>query len=125
MRYELGDKVEITACWKPITQGDYWQRFSYLPSKTLEEHLMTDDMAGTTFTVARFIKTPCSMQGYIVGKRRLRVTYDLEYLTEREYIEDGIEVVDYIEQDFYLVATGMNCIRKVSFEDIRFLAQGV
>lgn len=123
MKYELGDKVSILKHWKRITVEEFLKGTYYIPNNlSLEDHLMSDGMAGDSFKVKKYINIPINETGIIVGKRKIKTEYDLEYITQQEYTSDGIQQVDYKQEEIYLVATRMNCLRKVSFEDIRFIS---
>lgn len=118
MKYELGDKVLIKKHWqrKGATEQLKLQGIS-----DLEKHLMSDDMAGDYVQIDKYKKESIREIGYICGIREFKTSYKLEYIFEEPYVKDGIQQMDYQTEKVYLVATRMNSLRRVSFEDIEFI----
>ena len=127
MKLELGDPVTIKKCWIPADRDKQIEAQGINPYK-LEEYLRTDEMAGDTVSINKFEKKIVDETGIIVGQRKIKTIYRLWHCYEDEY-ETGMGImpeVDIICQEsaeyetVYLVATRMNCIRKVSFEDMTY-----
>lgn len=120
MRYELGDKVRIKKHWK---RQDREEQLEKLGISNLETHLMSDDMAGDYVHIDKYKKELIRESGYICGIREFKTSYDLEYIFEEPYVKDGIQQMDYQTEKVYLVATKMNTLRRVSFEDIEYMRE--
>ena len=118
MKYELGDKVRIKKNWK---RQDREEQLEKLGISDLETHLMSDDMAGDYVHIDKYKKELIRESGYICGIREFKTSYKLEYISEEPYVKDGIRQIDYQTEKVYLVATRMNGLRRVSFEDIEFI----
>lgn len=128
MKYELGDKVRIRNHWKKVDQYEYLKNKGI---KDLEEYLRSDEMQGVSVEIDRFQKYPIDEIGYIVGVREIKVSYGLTHCQEDSYGTewgmapgiDEIRIDDHLDkfEKIYLVATRMNCLRRVSFEDIEFI----
>lgn len=118
MKYELGDKVRINKYWK------LQNRDEQLKSRGIEDldsYLMSDDLAGDYLHIKKYKKENIEEIGYVCGVRFLKVSYDLEYICDEPHTKDGIQQIDYQSEQVYLVATKMNTLRRVSFEDIEFI----
>lgn len=72
MKYELGDKVRIKKYWKRQNQTERLQKMGI---SDLEEHLMSDEMAGDYIHLDKFRKEPIERVGYICGMREFKVNY--------------------------------------------------
>ena len=120
MKYELGDKVLIKKHWqrKGATEQLKLQGIS-----DLEKHLMSDDMAGDYVRIDKYKKESIREVGFICGIREFKTSYDLEYIFEEPYVKDGIQQMNYQTEKVYLVATKMNTLRRVSFEDIEYMRE--
>lgn len=126
MKYELGDRVRIKKHWKRRDQSDQLKK---LCIDDLETYLRSDDMAGDTLWLDKYHKNTIDETGLIVGIRAIKVRYSLWHDYQDSY-ETGMGMmpkVDTIGQEsaeyekVYLVATRMNCLRRVSFEDIEYV----
>lgn len=114
-KYELGTKVKIKKHWKHQNRDE---QLNVLGIPDLENHLMSDDMAGNYIHIDKYKNTDIDETGYICGVRFLKVSYDLQYICDEPYVKDRIQQMDYQSEKIYLVATKMNTLRRVSFEDI-------
>lgn len=130
MKYELGDKVRITQCWKNANFQEQAIAKGITGEDALKEYLESDEMAGTTLSFDKHRKYPIDETGIIVGIRKIKTRYGLWHVYQDSF-DTGMGImpeVDRIEQEsatyerIYLVATRMNCLRKVSFEDIVFIS---
>lgn len=126
MRYELGDKVRIKKYWRQISQSGQLKSYGI---DDLEQHLRSQDMQGDTMWFDKFIKVETNEIGLIVGERTIKIRYSLWHDWQDAY-DTGMGTmpeIDKISQEsaefkkVYLVATRMNCIRRVSFEDIQYI----
>ena len=115
MKYELGEKVRINKHWKRQHRA---KQLKNRGIEDLESYLMSDDVAGDYLNIKKYEKENIEEFGYICGMRFLKVSYDLQYICDEPYIKDGIQQLDYKSEQVYLVATKMNTLRRVSFEDI-------
>ena len=115
MKYELGEKVRINKHWKRQNREEQLKNRGI---EDLESYLMSDDVAGDYLNIKKYEKENIEEFGYICGMRFLKVSYDLQYICDEPYIKDGIQQLDYKSEQVYLVATKMNTLRRVSFEDI-------
>ena len=120
MKYELGDKVRINYHWKKQSQTEQLEKMGITK---LEDHLMSDEMAGDYIHLDKFKKEPIEEVGYICGIREFKTGYDLMFLTDEPYTGDGIRQTGEQLSKTYLVATRMNCLRRVSFEDIEYIGR--
>lgn len=121
MKYELGDKVRIRAHWR---KADYSSQLENKGIKDLEEHLVSDDMAGDYIRLRKNEKVAIDEVGLVVGTRQIKTEYDLmlEYdAWDGPLSEPYIYQIDSKHERVYLVATRMNCMRRVSFEDIEYV----
>lgn len=133
MRYELGDKVKIKAHWRKANYSKQLEdRGIEFYENSLEDYLGSDDMAGDYIRLLKHEKVNIDEIGLIVGTRQIKTEYDL-MMEYHGYVGDGrYNELDepYIYQEnskhekIYLVATRMNCLRKVSFEDIEYIYEG-
>lgn len=114
-KYELGTKVRIKKHWKHQNRDE---QLNALGISDLENHLMSDDMAGDYIHIDKYKNTDIDETGYICGIRFLKVSYDLQYVCDEPYVKDSIQQMDYQSEKIYLVATKMNTLRRVSFENI-------
>lgn len=122
--YELGDRVRIDLHWKRKNQAEQI-REKGLP-EDLENYLKSDDMVGDSVEFDKYQKEPIDEVGYIVGSREIKVRYSLMNVSDDSYDmppTDEIRQVSDRYEKIYLVATRMNCIRKVSVENITFLGR--
>lgn len=128
MKYELGDKVKISKCWKPADFCEQVEKMGIEVIK-LDEYLRSDEMAGDTLEFEKNEKVPTVENGIIVGVRQIKTKYRIWHLYQESIDTDfgSTPEIDRIEQEsaeyekVYLVATNLTCIRKVSFEDIQFI----
>ena len=120
MKYELGDRVRIKKHWKKQSQTEQLERMGI---SDLEGHLMSDEMAGDSMHLDKFKKEPIDEVGTICGIREFKTSYDLMYEFDHPYIKDGIRQINEHLSKTYLVATRMNCLRRVSFEDIEYIGR--
>ena len=118
MKYELGEKVRINKHWKRQNREEQLKNRGI---EDLESYLMSDDVAGDYLNIIKYEKEKIEEFGYICGIRFLKVSYDLQYICDEPYIKDGIQQLDYKSEQVYLVATKMNTLRRVSFEDIEHI----
>lgn len=121
MKYELGDKVRITNHWKRQNREKQLEKMGI---SELEDYLMSDEMQGDSIHLDKFKKEPIDEVGFICGMREFKTSYDLMYEFDNPYIKDGIRQIKEHLSKTYLVATRMNCLRRVSFEDIEFIGNG-
>ena len=118
MKHELGDKVFITKHWRKQSRDN---QLKNLGITSLCDYVRSDDMAGDVVKLKKYAKEPINETGYIVGLRDLKVNYTLMYVCEESDLMPDVDEIRQVGADYeriYLVATRMNCIRKVSFEDI-------
>nr|WP_321303386.1 hypothetical protein [uncultured Trichococcus sp.] len=118
MKYELGDKVRINHYWKRQSQTEQLEK---LGVSDLEDHLMSDEMAGDSMRLDKYKKEPIEEVGYICGAREFKVNYSVTYVFDEGTLDVGIRQTDEKTVKAYLVATRMNCLRRVSFEDIEYI----
>ena len=118
MKYELGDKVRINYHWKKQSQTEQLEKMGITK---LEDHLMSDEMAGDYIHLDKFKREPIEEIGYICGMREFKINYGLTYAFDEPHVGDGIRQMDEEYTKTYLVATRMNCLRRVSFEDIEYI----
>ena len=118
MKYELGDRVQINSHWKRQSQTEQLEGMGI---SDLEDYLMSDEMAGDSIHLDKFKKEPIEEVGYICGIREFKTSYDLMYEFDNPYLKDGIRQTGEKLTKTYLVATRMNCLRRVSFEDIEYI----
>lgn len=117
MKYELGDKVRINYHWKRQNQTEQLER---LGISDLEDYLMYDEMIGDYIHLDKFTKVPIEEVGYICGMREFKVNYGVTYVFDEGHLDVGVRQMDEKYVKAYLVATRMNCLRRVSFEDIEY-----
>ena len=120
MKYELGDRVRIKKHWKKQSQTEQLEKMGITE---LEDHLMSDGMAGDSIHLDKFKKEPSEEVGFICGIREFKTCYDLMYVIDEPYRSDGIRQTGEKFTKTYLVATRMNCLRRVSFEDIEYIGR--
>lgn len=118
MKFELGELVRIKKHWK---RQDITKQLELKGITDLENHLMSDDMAGDFVHIDKYKNVDIDETGFICGMRYLKTSYDMQYICDEPYIKDGIQQMDYQTRKIYLVATKMNCIRQVSVTDIENL----
>lgn len=120
LKYELGDFVEISKRWQKQDYPVYFETeedfFDYCEKNNFDE--------GIPITIMRKINH--SEKGFICGKRNgIKTSHMLDW---SEGVDVGIGIAgrgfhiygqEY--EDVYLVATRMNCIYRVSKEDIRLI----
>lgn len=128
MKYELGDRVKISKHWKKVDQSEQLtkQGINYLG-----EYLRSEEMQGDSVEIDRLQKFPIEEVGLIVGVREIKVRYGLTHCWEDSYDTgvgmmpevDEIRIDEHLDkfEKIYLVATRMNCLRRVSFEDIEYI----
>lgn len=126
MKFELGDKVNIKSYWKKKDRDRQLERQGITD---LEKHLMSDEMAGGTLWINKYEIEPVDEVGYVVGIRSLKTSYTLSYVVE-DSLDVGVGIMpgyegvrqqDAFSRKVYLVATKMNCIRRVNFEDMTYI----
>lgn len=120
MKYELGDRVRIKKHWKKQSQTEQLEKMGITE---LEDHLMSDEMAGIYIDLDKYKKEPIEEVGYICGIREFKTSYDLMFVSDEPYRSDGVRQVQERLSKTYLVATRMNCLRRVSFEDIEYIGR--
>lgn len=120
MKYELGDKVRIKNHWKRQSQTEQLERMGI---SDLEDHLMSDEMVGDSIHLDKFTKVPIEEVGYICGIREFKVNYGVTYVFDEGHLDVGIRQTDEKHVKAYLVATRMNGLRRVSFEDIEYIGR--
>ena len=120
MKYELGDKVRINYHWKRQNQTEQLERMGI---SDLEDYLMSDEMIGGYIHLDKFTKVPIEEVGYICGMREFKVNYGVTYVFDEGHLDVGIRQMDEKSVKAYLVATRMNCLRRVSFEDIEYIGR--
>ena len=120
MRYELGDYVKINKRWMKQEYPAIFENdkdfFEYCEKNNHDE--------GIPITIMK--KVEHIEQGFICGKRNQIKTFHV--LDWSEGVDVGIGIANHgfythseIYEDVYLVATRMNCIYRVSKEDIQLL----
>jgi hypothetical protein len=117
MKYELGDYVKINKRWKNVdddlipgfeTTDEF---FNYVEAKGIDG-----------IDCVKLRKITCDEKGYICGFRKgIKQSHVLDVETSDEYRADYFYLRDQEYIDVYLVATRMNCIYKVSKEDITLI----
>ncbi|GAA3722975.1 hypothetical protein GCM10022378_11290 [Salinicoccus jeotgali] len=123
MKFEIGDYVEISKRWTkpkrgvPVFEG---QKDFY---EWCEKHNDDDSMV----EIKKLEKVTAKEKGVICGFRNnVKTDYTLSYEegvdTGFGIAGEGIHQIDSKHIDVYLVATRMNCIRRVSKEDIQLIA---
>lgn len=120
MKYELGDKVRINYHWKRQNQTEQLERMGI---SDLEDYLMSDEVVGDCIHLDKFKKEPIEEVGYICGMREFKVNYGVTYVFDEGHLDVGIRQMDEKNVKAYLVATRMNCLRRVSFEDIEYIGR--
>ena len=120
MKYESGDRVRIKKHWKKQSQTEQLDKMGITE---LEDHLMSDEMAGEYIRLDKYKKEPIEEVGYICGIREFKTSYDLMFVSDEPYRSDGVRQVQEQLSKTYLVATRMNCLRRVSFEDIEYIGR--
>lgn len=120
MKYELGDKVRINYHWKRQNQTEQLERMGI---SDLEDYLMSDEMVGDCMHLDKFKKESIEEVGYICGMREFKVNYGVTYVFDEGHLDVGIRQMDEKSVKAYLVATRMNCLRRVSFEDIEYIGR--
>lgn len=129
MKYELGDKVKIKQYWKRANFRDQLEKMGFDNQEELETHLRSEEMVGDTVSFAKHVKVPVNEEGIVIGIRQVKTEYRIWHFYQEPF-ETGMGMmpeIDRIEQEsadyekVYLVATRMDCLRKVSFEDIQFV----
>lgn len=126
MKFELGDKVKIKKHWRQIGLSGQVKSYGI---DDLEQHLRSDDMQGDSMWFDKFIKSGIDEVGLIVGERTIKIRYSLWHDWQDAYATGmgTMPEVDKVSQEsaefkkVYLVATRMNCLRRVSFEDIQYI----
>lgn len=118
MKYELGDKVRIKKHWKRQSQQEQIEKMGI---QKLEDYLMSDEMAGDFVHFDKFKKEAIEEVGFICGMREFKTSYNLMFITDDPYMSDSVQQMDEQYSKTYLVATRMNCLRRVSFEDIEYI----
>ena len=121
MKYELGDRVRIKKHWKKQSQTEQLEKMGITE---LEDHLMSDEMAGEYIHLDKFKKEPIEEVGYICGIREFKTSYDLMFISDDPYVKDRVRQIEEQLTKTYLVATRMNGLRRVSFEDIEYIGNG-
>lgn len=132
MKYELGDKVKIKQHWKRANYIDQLLKMGFDSQEELETHLRSEEMAGDAVSFVKHVKVPVNEVGIVIGVRRIKTEYRIWHLYQEPF-NTGMGMmpeIDRIEQEsaeyekVYLVSTRMDCLRKVSFEDIQFIGLG-
>ena len=120
MKYELGDKVRISACYKRQLLSEQLKDDGI--ETDLEEYLETDDMAGDCYTFIKYDRENIDETGYIVGMRTIKISADLTYSNgDNPFEREGVYQESEKYKKFYLVATRMNMFRYVDFDDIEYI----
>ncbi len=121
MKFELGDKVRINQYWKRTPLPHDFVDF-------LKEN--SDELVGIGVKYSKYKKTSIKEVGIIVGKRQQKISTTLSWEFEEgiDYAYfgkgpdfEGVRQLDSEHIEIYLVATRMNCLRRVSFEDIEYV----
>lgn len=95
----------------------------------LDDYLGSDDMAGDTVEIKKYQKETIEEVGFVAGIRSFKHSYELMHVFEDAF-ETGMGMMPEVNEvrqvsseheRVYLVATRMNCLRKVSFEDIEYI----
>ena len=112
MKYELGDKVRISAYWKKVD------------TKKMDElaDAEYDEETEENVKLNRIEKRYCNEVGYVCGLRNVVET--VEYGFGEDYDFDALHWLNGTEtlRQVYLVATRMNGFRRVSKEDMVFIS---
>lgn len=118
MKFELGDVVEISKRWKAAERTV--PRFEY--PKDFEEYCDEINNDEYMIDIQKMEKVFETDIGVICGHRHsMKTDYTLS-LEDDGYSAGDIVQIDSNHVPVYLVATRMNCIYKVSKEDIKFIA---
>lgn len=125
MKYELGDKVRIKAHWRKANYSKQLEDKGIgFFEDSLKHYLDSDEMVGDHVNLKKFEKAEIDETGLIVGTRQIKTEYNLmlEYdAWDGPLSEPYIYQEDSKHERVYLVATRMNCLRRVSFEDIEYI----
>lgn len=120
LRYELGDYVKINKRWQKQSYPRIFEGeddfFKYCDESGHDD--------GLPITIMKKIEH--IEQGFICGVRRgIKVFHCLDWSEGIDvgigFAGQGFYTHDEIYEDMYLVATRMNCIYRVSKEDIKLL----
>ena len=120
MKYELGDRVRIKKHWKKQSQTEQLEKMGITE---IEDHLMSDEMAGDYIHLDKFKKEVIEEVGFICGIREFKTSYDLMFISDDPYVKDRVRQIEEQLAKTYLVATRMNGLRRVSFEDIEYIGR--
>lgn len=118
MKFELGDAVEISKRWQAVEitvpSFEGVQDFEeYCKERNIDEYIID---------IKKMKKIFETDVGVICGYRHsMKTDYTLS-LEDDGYSAGEIVQIDSKHVPVYLVATRMNCIYKVSKEDIKFIA---
>lgn len=121
MKYELGDKVKIKACYKRQNLIEQMKKDGV--EQDLESYLFSDEMAGSYYKFIKYRRKEIKEEGYICGIRTIKIEADLMAQHEDEIYWESARVYqeDFKMKKLYLVATQMNVIRYVDFNDIQYI----
>lgn len=117
MKYELGDVVRISKRWKAVEITVP----SFEDVKGFEEYCNERNNDEYMIDIKKMKKVLETDVGVICGHRHSMKT-DYTLSLEDDGYSSGVVQIDSKHVPVYLVATRMNCIYKVSKEDIKFIA---
>lgn len=121
MKYELGDKVRIKACYKRQKIAEQMEQDGI--EQDIDDYLFSEAMEGVSYNFIKYKREETNEEGYICGTRTIKIEADLMAQHEGEvyWADDRIYQEDYKMKKFYIVATRMNIIRYVDFDDIQYI----
>lgn len=121
MKYELGDLVKIKAHYKRQNLSKQMQQEGI--GQDIESYLFSDDMAGDYYRFIKYKREELDERGYVCGTRTIKIEADLSAQHEDETYWGSARVYqeDFKMKKFYLIATNMNTIRYVDFNDIQYI----
>ena len=126
MKLEIGDKVRISGYMRKTPL-----EWPTKDKQSLEDYLKDheDDFAGEGQHFEKFKLVPIYETGIICGKRSLKTSMTLSW-EEEEGVDVGIGVTpgfigirqwDATHVEVYLVATRMNCLRRVPVDRLKYV----
>lgn len=116
MKFEIGDKVSVLTYYKRSTE--------FSGGETLDEALDKADGEGVEFTKYVKKELPYREYGVVCGKRTIKISGVLEE-DDNPYFGGHPKQTSAQYREVYLVATRMNCLRKVEKSWIRVEEQNV
>lgn len=121
MKYELGDNVRIKACYKRQKLTKQMKVDGI--EQDIESYLFSESMRGDYYKFIKYKREKVDEEGFICGTRTIKIEADLmsQHESESQWADTRIYQEDCKMKKFYLVATRMNIIRYVDFNDIEYI----